>query len=57
MKLKKKWVGSWTIMKVLYNGTYKVADHMDVRKQPINEDYLKMYHIQVESQMVIQKLI
>jgi len=32
MKLEKKWIGSWTIMEVLYNETYKVADHMGVRK-------------------------
>ncbi len=31
-KLKKKWVGPWTIIEVLYNRTYKVADHMGVRK-------------------------
>src|SRR6266542_2813355 len=29
-KLEKKWVGSWTIIEVLYNRTYKVADHMGV---------------------------
>ncbi len=32
IKLKKKWIGPQTIMEVLYNGTYKVADHMRVRK-------------------------
>src|SRR6266542_2767058 len=31
-KLEKKWIRLWTIMEVLYNGTYKVADHMGVRK-------------------------
>ncbi len=31
-KLKKKWIGLWTVMEVLYNRTYKVADHMGVRK-------------------------
>ena len=31
-KLEKKWIGPWTVMEVLYNGTYKVADHMRVRK-------------------------
>ncbi len=44
-------------MKVLYNGTYKVADHMGIWKQSINGDYLKMYYVWVESQVVIQKLI
>src|SRR6266542_1747939 len=31
-KLEKKWIRPWTVMEVLYNGTYKVADHMGVRK-------------------------
>ena len=31
-KLKKKWIRPWTVMEVLYNRTYKVADHMGVRK-------------------------
>ena len=31
-KLEKKWIGPWTVMKILYNRTYKVADHMGVRK-------------------------
>jgi len=48
VKLKKKWVGSWTIIEVLYNETYKVADHMGVWKQPINGDHLKMYYIWAE---------
>ena len=29
-KLEKKWIGPWTVMEVLYNGTYKVVDHMGV---------------------------
>ncbi len=29
-KLEKKWIGPWTIMEVLYNGMYKVADHMGI---------------------------
>ncbi len=41
MKLEKKWVGLQTIMEILYNGTYKVADHVGIQKQPINEDHLK----------------
>ncbi len=45
IKLEKKWIGLWTIMKVLYNRTYKVADHMGVQKQPINRDHLKKYYI------------
>jgi len=52
-KLEKKWVGLWTIIEVLYNEMYKVADHMEVQKQPINEDYLKMYYVRVESQIVV----
>ena len=44
-------------MEVLYNRMYKVADYIGIQKQPINEDHLKMYHVQVESQVVIQKLI
>ena len=39
-KLENKQIGLWTIMEVLYNGIYKVADHMGVRKQPINRDHL-----------------
>ena len=31
-KLEKKWIGLWIIIEVLYNGTYKVADHVRVRK-------------------------
>ncbi len=31
-KLKKKWIGSWIIIEVLYNRTYKVADHMGIQK-------------------------
>jgi len=31
-KLEKKWIGPWTVMKVLYNRTYKVADHMGIQK-------------------------
>ena len=29
-KLEKKWIGLWTIIEVLYNETYKVADHIGV---------------------------
>ncbi len=29
-KLKKKWIGSWIIMEVLYNRMYKVADYVKV---------------------------
>ena len=47
-KLEKKWIGPWTIMEVLYNRTYKVADHMEIRKQPINGDYLKRYYERTE---------
>src|SRR6266511_5756336 len=47
-KLEKKWIGPWTIIEVLYNGTYKVADHMGVRKQPINRDHLKRYYERTE---------
>ncbi len=52
-KLEKKWIGPWTIIEVLYNGTYKVADHMGVQKQPINGDHLKMYHERTEPRVVI----
>ena len=57
MKLEKKWIGSWTIMEVLYNKTYKVADHIGVRKQPINGDHLKGYHERTESRVIISELI
>jgi len=30
-KLEPKWVGPWTVVRVLYNGTYKIADHVGVR--------------------------
>ncbi len=56
-KLEKKWIGSWTIMEVLYNETYKVANHMRVRKQPINGDHLKMYYERTEPRVVISELI
>ncbi len=56
-KLEKKWVGPWTIIEVLYNGTYKVADHMGVRKQPINGDHLKEYHERTEPRVIISELI
>src|SRR6266540_3831320 len=53
-KLEKKWVGLWTIIEVLYNRTYKVADHMGVRKQPINRDHLKRYYERTELREVIK---
>ncbi len=56
-KLEKKWIGLWTVIEVLYNGTYKVADHMGVRKQPINGDHLKMYYERTEPRVVISELI
>ena len=56
-KLEKKWIGPWTVMEVLYNEMYKIADYMNVWKQPINEDYLKIYYIWTESQVIIQKLV
>ncbi len=56
-KLEKKWIGPWTIMEVLYNRMYKVADHMGVWKQPINEDHLKMYYKKTEPRVVISELI
>ncbi len=56
-KLEKKWIGPWTVMEVLYNGTYKVADHMGVRKQPINGDHLKRYYERTEPRVVISELI
>ncbi len=31
-KLEKKWIESWTIIKVLYNRMYKVANHVRIRK-------------------------
>ena len=52
-KLKKKWIGLWIIIKVLYNRTYKVADHVGVQKQSINRDHLKRYYVQDESQIII----
>src|SRR6266542_148462 len=57
MKLEKKWIRPWSVMEVLYNGTYKVADHMGVRKQPINGDHLKMYYKRNDPQIVISELI
>src|SRR6266498_6056336 len=30
-KLEPKWVGPWTVVGVLYNGTYKIADYVGVR--------------------------
>ena len=30
MKLEKKWIGSWTVVEVLYNRMYKLADHMRI---------------------------
>src|SRR6266540_2251338 len=45
------------IIKVLYKGTYKVADHMGVRKQPINGDHLKRYHKRTEPRVVISELV
>ncbi len=56
-KLEKKQTGPWTVMEVLYNGTYKVADYMGVRKQPINGDHLKMYYKRNDPQVVISELI
>ena len=56
-KLEKKWIGLWTVMEVLYNRTYKVADHMGVRKQPINGDHLKMYYRRNDPYVVISELI
>src|SRR6266542_550377 len=56
-KLKKKWIGSWIIMEVLYNRTYKIADHVGVRKQPINGDHLKRYYERTESRVVISELV
>ncbi len=56
-KLEKKWVGPWTIIEVLYNGMYKVADHMGVRKQPINGDHLKRYHERTEPRVVISESV
>ncbi len=56
-KLEKKWIGPWTIIEVLYNGTYKVADHIGVRKQPINRDHLKRYYERTEPRVVISELI
>ncbi len=56
-KLEKKWVGPWIIIEVLYNRTYKIADHMGVRKQPINRDHLKKYYERIESRVVIPEWI
>ncbi len=56
-KLEKKWIRPWIIVEDLYNGTYKVADHMGVRKQLINGDHLKMYYKRIELRVVISELI
>lgn len=52
-KLEHKWVGPWTVTEVLYNGTYKVADHIGVRKAPINGDHLKMYHKRADGEPMV----
>src|SRR6266542_1085616 len=56
-KLEKKWIGPWTIIEVVYNRTYKIADHIGVRKQPINGDHLKRYHERTEPRVVILELV
>ncbi len=48
-KLEPKWVKLQTIVGILYNRSYKVADHVGVRVQPINGDYLKLYQKREES--------
>ncbi len=45
------------IIKVLYNESYKVADHVGVWAQPINGDHLKLYQIREESRIVIETYI
>jgi len=55
-KLEKKWIGPWIVMKVLYNRTYKVADHMGIQKQPINGDHPKMYYVRTNPQVVIENI-
>ncbi len=31
------------IIGVMYSGLYKVADHVGIRAQPINDNHLKLY--------------
>ena len=56
-KLKLKWVGPWTIIEVLYNRSYKIADHVGIQAQPINNDHLKLYHRREDLQVQIEKYI
>ncbi len=53
-KLEHKWVGSWTVVGVLYNRTYKIADHIRVWTQPINGDHLKLYLKREEPQVIVK---
>ncbi len=43
-------------MDILYNETYKVADYVGVRAQPISDDHLKLYQKRKELQVVIKAL-
>ncbi len=45
IKLPFKWVGSWTIMEVLFNRSYHIANHMRIHKTVINNDYLKLFKL------------
>ncbi len=53
-KLEPKWVESWIVVGVLYNRTYKIADHVGVRTQPINGDHLKLFQKRKESQVIVK---
>ncbi len=44
-------------MGVLYHGSYKIVDYVEVWAQPINSDYLKLYQKREEPQVVIEKYI
>ena len=55
-KLEPKWVGSWTIVGILYNRSYKIADYVEVRTQPLNSDHLKLYQKREKLQVVIESL-
>jgi len=43
-KLELKWKGSYQIVAVLLNGSYKIMDQRGVLQTPINEDRLKLYN-------------
>ncbi len=55
-KLESKWIGSQTIIEVMYNESYKVANHMRVRAQPINDDHLNLYQKRDDLQIIVEAI-